>query len=166
MKGKQLEFSEARPVKSNLLLSNCFLRDVIPPKDIRRGNKVHEYCELVREVKPEGIIETMKVVPYPHTVDSVKSYAEAADYRNDPASAMYQASKNPRKNLGDIRETQNILKLDSQQAQALLKTLQEAFAKANEEVQAKSDKDGVGSSPSAGDPNAGLPSTTSDGGKE
>lgn len=166
MKGKQLEFSEARPVKSNLLLTNCFLRDVIPPKDIHRGNKVHEYCELVREVKPEGIIETMKVVPYPHTVDSVKSYAEAADYRNDPVSAMYQASKNSRKNLGDIRETQNILKLDSQQAQALLKTLQEAFAKANEVAQANSDKDEVGSPPSAGAPNADLPSTVSDGGRE
>ena len=165
MKGKQLEFSEPRPVKSNLLLSNCFLRDVIPPKDIRRGNKVHEYCELVREVKPEGIIETMKVVPYPHTVDSVKSYAEAADYRNDPASALYQASKNPRKNLGDIRETQNVLKLDSEQAQALLKTLQEAFAKANEVAQANSDKDEAGSPPSVGDPNAGLPSTISEGGK-
>ena len=116
---------------------NCFLRDTLPPKDIHRGNPEHKYYELVREVKQEGVIETMREMPYPHTVESVKSYAEAADYRNDPASAMYQAAKNPRKNLGDIRETQGILKLDSAAAQALLKSLQEAFAKAKAETDKK-----------------------------
>lgn len=135
-----LERTVARPIKSNLLLSNCFLTDVLPPKDIHRGNKEHKYFELVREVKPEGLIETMREMPYPHTIESVKSYAEASDYRNDPASAMYQASKNPRKNLGDIRETQSILELDSQAAQALVKTLQEAFAKANEELAKKNEE--------------------------
>ena len=130
---KGLEKTSPRPIKSNLLLTNCFLSDTLPPKDIHRGNKEHVYYELVREVKPEGIIESMREMPYPHTVESVKSYAEAADYRNDPLSAMVLASKNPRKNLGDIRETQNILRMDSQSVQALLKTLQDAFAKAAEE---------------------------------
>lgn len=131
---KGLEKTAPRPIRSNLLLTNCFLSDTLPPKDIHRGNKEHVYYELVREVKSEGIIESMREKPYPHTVESVKSYAEAADYRNDPLSAMVQASKNPRKNLGDIRETQNILGLDSQAVQALVKTLQEAFAKAEEEA--------------------------------
>lgn len=158
-----LDRSAPRQIKSNLLLSNCFLQDVLPPKDIHRGNKEHQYYELVREVKPEGIIESMREMPYPHTVDSVKSYAEASDYRNDPAAAIYKASLNPRKNLGDIRETQGLLKLDSQAARALYETLAKAFAKANEEVKAKEE---AGSPPSAGDPNAGLSVTVSDGGKE
>ena len=129
---KNVEKTESRPIRSNLLLSDCFLRDVLPPKDIRRGNHEHKYSELVREVKPEGVIETMREVPYPHTVESVKSYAEAADYRNDPAAAMYQASKNPRKNLGDIRESQNLLRMDSQSARALYEALQKVFSEAAE----------------------------------
>lgn len=165
MKGKQLEFSDPRSVKSNLLLTNCFLRDVIPPKDIHRGNSQHEYYELVRVVKQNGVIEEMRSVPYPHTVESVKSYAEAADYRNDPAAAMYQAAKNPRKNLGDIRDTQKILGMDSETATALYKHLQEAFAKAAEEVKQAEENKQSEQAPSAGDPNAGLPLTTSDGGK-
>ena len=139
MKKLPLERSDPRPVKSNLLLNNCFLQDVLPPKDIHRGNKEHKYYELVREVKQHGVIETMREMPYPHTVDSVKSYAEAADYRNDPASAIYLASKNPRKNLGDIRETQNILGLDSQAARALYEALGKAFKEAQEKAQAEKD---------------------------
>ena len=139
MKKEQLSF-ESRPVKSNLLLTDCFLRDTLPPKDIHRGNKTHEYYELVREVKPQGIIETMRPMPYPHTVESVKSYADAADYRNDPASAIYQASRTSKQNLGDIRETQGLLKLDSQAARALYEELSKVFAKAKEDSQIKKDE--------------------------
>ena len=135
---KKLEKTEPRPIRSNLLLSNCFLQDTVLPKDIHRGNKDHKYFELVREVKPQGIIETMREMPYPHTVESVKSYAEAADYRNDPASAIYQASRNPRKNLGDLRETQSILGLDSQAAQALYESLKQVFEKAKQEPKQES----------------------------
>lgn len=154
MKKDCLQHSDPRPVRSNLLLSNCFLQDVIPPKDIHRGNKDHKYFELVREVKPQGVIEIMREMPYPHTVESVKSYAEAADYRNDPASAIYQASKNQRQNLGDIRETQNILGLDSQAARALYVALGKAFKEAQDKVEAsKKKEEGSG----AGDPPAPQP---------
>ena len=118
-------------------------------KDIHRGNKKHVYHELVREVKPEGVIETMREMPYPHTVESVKSYAEAADYRNDPAAAIYKASQNPRKNLGDITATQELLKMDSQAARSLYEELSKTFSKAKEKEEPKEEPSASAAAPVA-----------------
>lgn len=56
---------------------------------------------------PNGYVQELVEKDYPITSESVTSYADGADYRNDPAQAVANAPA--RVNLGDITEAQKFL---------------------------------------------------------
>lgn len=132
---------KCRKVKSNLLLQDCFLRDVRTAHDLNTdAHKKKIYHELQRKTVDNGVVEELVEVDYPITPESVKSYSVSCDYRNDPAGAILRGSKG--KNLGDVRDTQRVLNLDSPAAQSLYQHLKEVFEKS------------AASDPSATDPAA------------
>lgn len=66
-----------------------------------------KYVSLEKRMLPNGYVEECIEKDYPISSASVTSYADGADYRNDPAQAIADAPK--RVNLGDISEAQKFL---------------------------------------------------------
>lgn len=91
------------------VLQNCFRRisTGIAPKIPKKDMTIKTYESLERKNLPNGFIEQVEVKDYPINSKSVTSYADGADYRNDPAQAIENAKK--RVNLGDISTAQQFL---------------------------------------------------------
>lgn len=68
----------------------------------------------LKKILPNGYLEVLEKKDYPINADSVSSYADSANYRNDPAQAVANAPK--RVNLGDITEAQAFIRDNPQQA--------------------------------------------------
>lgn len=105
---------EQRPLKSQLLQQNVFLRDTIPAFDLKKGNCVKAYFDVVEEdiVDKDGCPvhrEVVKKVPYPHTPDSVQSFLSSTDYKLDPSNARRSGGVN----LGDVSGVQSLFRSDS-----------------------------------------------------
>lgn len=120
--------NECRPLKSQLLQQNVFLRDTIPAYDLKKGNVSKEYYDVFEEdiIDKDGFPvhrEVMKKVPYPHTPESVQSFESSTDYKIDPSNARRSGGTN----LGDISAVQALLRSDSAmqnpEYQALLKKI-------------------------------------------
>ena len=63
---------------------------------------------------PTGFYERLVEREYPINSETVSSYADTADYRNDPLGAIAKAPK--RVNLGDITGVQDFVQGDPQKA--------------------------------------------------
>lgn len=105
---------EQRPLKSQLLQQNVFLRDTVPAYDLKRGNDPKEYYDVFEEdsIDKDGFPvhrEVMKKVPYPHTPESVQSFESSADYKIDPSNARRSGGIN----LGDVSGVQYLFRSDS-----------------------------------------------------
>lgn len=87
-----------------------------------------QYEELQTLVMPNGVIQERVLVDYPITPDYVKSFAQSADYHNDPATAMAMPPRG--KNLGDITGLQEVLSKDMESARTLYSNLKAVFEKA------------------------------------
>lgn len=106
--------TERRPLKSQLLQQNVYLRDTVPAYDLKRGNEPKEYYDVFEEdvIDKDGFPvhrEVMKKVPYPHTPESVQSFESSTDYKIDPSNARRSGGVN----LGDISAVQSLLRSDS-----------------------------------------------------
>ena len=106
--------NERRPLKSQLLHQNVFLRDTVPAYDLKRGNGLKEYYDVFEEdvIDKDGSPvhrEVMKKVPYPHTPESVQSFESSTDYKTDSSNARRSSGVN----LGDISAVQSLLRSDS-----------------------------------------------------
>lgn len=66
-----------------------------------------KYYSLEKRMLPNGYVQEVLQKDYPITSKSVTSYADGADYRNDPSQAIANAPK--RVNLGDVSEAQRFL---------------------------------------------------------
>lgn len=130
--------NERRPLKSQLLQQNVFLRDTIPAYDLKRGNAAKEYYDVFEEdiIDKDGFPvhrEVIKKVPYPHTPESVQSFESSTDYKTDPSNARRSGGVN----LGDISGVQALFQSDSAvqnlEYQELLKKIV-AFSQTQKEV--------------------------------
>lgn len=114
-------------LQSNLLQQNVYVRDCVEsPVDLRRGFIPCTYFSLDQVVQDDGVKEVLTEHEYPVTPESVNSYVSSCDYRLDPAGAIAGSVK--RQNLGDVRAMQDVSKMDADQAQALLSSLQARLA--------------------------------------
>lgn len=108
--------SEKKQVYVAGVKQNCYLTDIRPiPLSTPRPNVTQtEFTELVDKQLPNGFVQEMVSRTYPINAESVSSYIESSDYRNDPAQAIANAPK--RVNLGDISEVQEFIKNNPTQA--------------------------------------------------
>lgn len=128
----ELEKTKCRRIKSNLLLQDLFLRDIVVPKDIHTEYGAPQYYELQQKPLENGIgiQETLVAVDYPISPESVKSQAAGCDYKIDPNAAI--ARSGSRKNLGDITSMQELLQMDTADAMRLYKDLGDKLIKAQQ----------------------------------
>lgn len=106
--------NECRPLKSQLLQQNVFLRDTVPAYDLKKGNVAKEYYDVFEEdvIDKDGFPvhrEVLKKVPYPHTPESVQSFESSTDYKIDPSNARRTGGVN----LGDISAVQSLFRSDN-----------------------------------------------------
>ncbi|WGL31169.1 hypothetical protein [Dipodfec virus UOA04_Rod_757] len=122
-----------RPVRTGLIQQNCFIRDLVR-LDTCSTPVQDTYVSLDEQVTPHGVKLVETVHDYPITPEYVNSFAEASDYRRDPASAV--ANSPTRQNLGDIVDLQKASKMSLSDAAALLAQLQKKFASAQSNTSA------------------------------
>lgn len=102
-------------VKSNLLLQNCFLRELLPGVDIAGSVPVScKYVSLDEVVTATGVELRETVNDYPVTPESVDSYLSAADYKQDPLTKISTSS--PKVNLGNMVDFQAAANMSSSEA--------------------------------------------------
>lgn len=126
--------SEKRCIRSHVLGDRVFLLPIVPPYDKRTEYRPKKY-QVAAPVRDDQGRKVVQVVEreYPITPETVKSYAESADYHTDPLSAAAAAAANPRKSLGDIRDLQKVASMDSAQFLELARRMNAAA----EEIQKK-----------------------------
>lgn len=113
----QMEIPEKKPVIIGGIRQNCYALDVrtdISALRFPTNRTIKKYYSLEKETLPNGYTESVQEKDYPINSDSVTSYVESSDYRNDPNQAIANAPK--RVNLGDITEVQSFVKENPVQA--------------------------------------------------
>lgn len=139
--------NDRRPLKSQLLQQNVFLRDAVPAYDLKKGNDPKEYYDVFEEdvIDKDGCPihrEVMKKVPYPHTPESVQSFESSTDYKIDPSNARRPGGVN----LGDISAVQSLFHSDTAaqnpEYQELLKKIV-AYSQSQKKVEEKKDSNEV-----------------------
>lgn len=97
------------PVRIGGYRQNVYRKDTtgIISETTRPNRTQEKYVSLEKKTLPNGYVEELVLKDYPINSDSVSSFADGADYRNDPAQAIAQAPQ--RVNLGDITEAQAFL---------------------------------------------------------
>lgn len=121
--------NKCRRLETNLLAQNVYVRDVVLPLNVNTG-RVKTYPELERVDSDFGFEEKVVERDYPITPESVSSYAETADYRNNLQQALNMPARG--KNLGDVRDAQHLSDLDSSEISARIALLQEVLSKKQE----------------------------------
>lgn len=128
-----------KPVVINGIRQNCY---VLGTRTASAGTISSEpekkYKTIERVNLPNGFYDTVVEKDYPINSESVTSYADGADYRNDPLQAIANAPK--RVNLGDVTQLQEFVQNDPQKAVRVFRdvlTRLEAFQ--NQPVPAPSD---------------------------
>lgn len=112
---EQLKVKEKRRVSVNGVRQNCYCVDTLTAEQTSRSvNPEKSYVSLERKNLNNGFVEELVVKDYPINSKSVTSYADGADYRNDPAQAIANAPK--RVNLGDVTQVQEFIQSDPQNA--------------------------------------------------
>lgn len=104
-----------KPVAINSIRQNCY---VLGTRTASAGTISSEpekkYQTIERVNLPNGYYDTVVEKDYPINSESVTSYADGADYRNDPLQAIANAPK--RVNLGDLTQLQEFVQSDPQNA--------------------------------------------------
>lgn len=111
-------------VNCNLMQAEIYARNSMLCKSCANYAK-KQYVELQTRTTANGIVQERVHVDYPITPEYVKSFAQSADYHNDPAAAMAMPPRG--KNLGDITGLQEVLSKDMESARALYGQLKQVF---------------------------------------
>lgn len=117
--------SKTKQVFSNVLKQNVYVRDCVDAFDLRFGNPRCKYYSLDDVVEGDGVRQVVTEQEYPVTPESVNSYRDSCDYRLDPAGAIARGEK--RQNLGDVRQMQEVMSMDAEQAAAQYAALKQRF---------------------------------------
>lgn len=122
--------AERKPlVVAGRLMRNCYLSDASDALDIQRDYATEKYYELREETTENGIEHKLVEVDYPITAESVKSYVDSTNYKLDPFGNLAA----PRKNLGDVTESQKVMRMDTAEARAMYERLKGVFENAQKQ---------------------------------
>lgn len=126
--------SELKPLKTNLIKQNCFVRECvnIPYEETQKTEKYLSVDEITTD---KGIELKYTEHDYPITPEYVNSFADSSDYRRDPMGAIANGSKRP--NLGDITEMQEVASMDMESARSLYEQLKAKFGEVTKQKQEK-----------------------------
>lgn len=119
---EQMKFKalKSRPVSINRARQNCYVCDTLTVlQSMTHIEPEKTYASLERQLLPNGYVEGIELKDYPINSKSVTSYADGADYRNDPAQAVANAPK--RVNIGDIAQLQDFMNNNPQEAVRVLR---------------------------------------------
>lgn len=94
-------------VPMNLIQQNVYVRDVSPFYDEKKDFLIDSYVSQDEVVKSDGLKVERTVQDYPITPDSVNSYADGTNYRNDISAAVARSA--PGRNIGDVAALQELL---------------------------------------------------------
>lgn len=115
-----------KPIVTNLIRQNCFLRDVVSAAPTSGAHSPDTYISLDEVTTSSGIALRETVKDYEITPDYVQSFVDSSDYRLDPVNAV--ANGHSRSNLGDISSVQEVASLDTERARALYQQLSKLFS--------------------------------------
>lgn len=118
--------SKSKPVVTNLLRQNCYVRDAVRCDDLKTVCSESSYESLDEVVSSDGLKIRYSSVPYHITPEYVNSFADSSDYRKDPANAIATAPK--RVNLGDITPFNDVASMDTALAMSLYDQLKNKFS--------------------------------------
>lgn len=124
--------SQCRRVRSQLLAQDIYVRDCAPLKFDESNYIKDKYVELERIQEGNGFKDVLIEREYPHTAESLNSYAESTDYRADINAAMASAPRGV--NLGDMTAAQEYIKLDSSEIASRLVFAREQAALLEKEL--------------------------------
>ena len=102
-----------------------YLRDVLPAYDTDCPVS-KKYFELHTETVSNGIKQELVEVDYPITQESVNSYADSSDYRNNPVQAVLNGQK--KVNLGDITSVQDFINNNPSEALSIYKEVSQKLS--------------------------------------
>lgn len=111
-------------LQSNLLQQNIYIRDCARASDVETS-VCEKYPELERRDTDCGFEERVVSRDYPITPESLNSFAETADYKNNLVEAMHAPSRG--KGLGDIRDMQDLQNMDSVEIRNRIASLQKVL---------------------------------------
>lgn len=104
---EQLKIVEKKPIAVCGFRQNCYRIGTSGGPAVATAPiqpKIKGYTSLEKKTLPNGYVQELTIKDYPINSASVSSYADGADYRNDPAQAVENVRK--RVNLGDITQVQ------------------------------------------------------------
>lgn len=116
-----------KKIVTNVLRQNCFVREVVRSDSVI--SQPDKYLALDEVVRPDGTGSDLNyhVEDYPITPEYVNSFADSADYHNDPLAAI--SNSKPRQNLCDLTTFQRVMDMDCEQARGLYAQLSKIFGK-------------------------------------
>lgn len=137
---RQQKIEEKKPITIMGVRQNCYVVPVLSAQDgmtVNPSKTIAKYTMLEKQQLPNGYTEAVVEKDYPINSASVTSYADGADYRNDPAQAIANASK--RVNLGDVTQAQEFMS-NPQNYANIAKTTLDGLRKYYESLQQQSQK--------------------------
>lgn len=114
-------------VKMNLIQQNVFVLAVTPEFDLKDDMLQSDYVSQDEVVKSDGIKIERTQHDYPITPESVNSYVDGTNYKNDLSASLSRSA--PGVNLGDVAAIQELLQKDPEQVASF-------FASALEKINA------------------------------
>lgn len=119
--------SKSSRVVSNLIQQNCYVRNMCVSEDLKSdGSSESSYYSLDEVQTDDGVSFKKNLYPYPITPSYVNSFVDSSDYRRDPVNAIVNGRSGS--NLGDCRDFQNIMSMDSASLSKLYLQLQKKFS--------------------------------------
>lgn len=140
-----------KPVRTNLIRQNCFVRDVtthscnVVSYDERYEGLTYDSIDQVTRDDGLGVDLKFSTNTYPINPQYVQSFVDAADYHNDPLSAIANAPA--RQNLKDVRDYQSVQDMDTSEQLKLFEQLKAALGKVSTPQGASSTPQGASSTP-------------------
>lgn len=117
----------SQPIVTHLIQQNCFTRDVTVHSSTPVRSPV-KFTSLDEVSTPTGVEIKITENDYPITPQYINSFVDSSDYRRDPLGAIANAPQ--RRNLGDVRQVQDVSKMDTPELLALYNQLKTRFGAA------------------------------------
>lgn len=137
-----------RRIESRLIKQNCYIRDVVPPTDVKTVYSDKHYAILETVQEGNGVRDEVKFKPYPITPEYVNSFADSCDISRD-LGCLQTNVRSGETNLGDIREVQKMSKLSMSEIRSMLEHLKQIISDKEAEVSSEKETDSATAAVSA-----------------
>lgn len=127
-------------LQMNLIQQDVFVRVISPVYDQKNDYAIESYVSQDEIIEDDGIRVKSTVQEYPITPQSVNSYADGTNYRNDLSAALSRSA--PGRNIGDVSAMQELLSKGPEEVKAFFVSAYEKIAasKAENSVASKAEK--------------------------